>query len=57
MLLNITRARKFMDEHGLDALVAASPENVTYVSGFANWTLYTFQDLVMFAVLPREGDL
>lgn len=55
MLLNKQRARKYMDEHGLDALVAASPENVTYVSGFANWTLYTFNDLIMFAVLPREG--
>ncbi len=57
MLLNIERAYNAMDENGLDALVATSPENVIYASGFANWTLGAFNDLLMFVVIPRQGDL
>ncbi len=57
MLLHLERARAVMAEQGLDALVAASPENITYASGFANWTLYTFKDIEMYVVIPREGDL
>ncbi|HEV2124791.1 MAG TPA: Xaa-Pro peptidase family protein [Chloroflexota bacterium] len=57
MLLNLERARAIMAEQGLDALVAASPENVTYASGFANWTIYAFRDLEMYVVIPREGEL
>jgi Xaa-Pro dipeptidase len=57
MLLNLERARAIMAEQGLDALVAASPENITYASGFANWTLYTFKDIEMYVVIPRDGDL
>ncbi|HKG26215.1 MAG TPA: Xaa-Pro peptidase family protein [Thermomicrobiales bacterium] len=57
MLLNLERARAVMAERNLDALVAASPENVTYASGFANWTLYTFKDIEMYVVIPRDGEL
>ncbi|MEA2597623.1 MAG: Creatinase/Prolidase N-terminal domain, partial [Thermomicrobiales bacterium] len=57
MLLNLERARAIMDERKLDGLVAASAENVTYASGFANWTIYTFKDLEMYVVIPRDGDL
>jgi Xaa-Pro aminopeptidase len=56
-MLNLERTHRLMDEHGLDALVAASPENVTYASGFANWTIFTFNDLTMFVLIPRQGDL
>jgi Xaa-Pro dipeptidase len=57
MFLNLERTRKLMAEQNLDALVASSPENVTYASGFANWTIYAFNDLEMYVVIPREGDL
>src|SRR5713101_6952800 len=57
MLLNLERARAVMAQHGLDALVATSPENVTYATGFANWTIYTFRDLEVYGVIPREGPL
>ncbi len=37
MLLNDVRLREAMSSHGLDAIVATSPENVLYTSGF--WCL------------------
>ncbi|WP_029062845.1 Xaa-Pro peptidase family protein [Labrenzia sp. DG1229] len=37
MLLNEARLQQVMANHGLDALVATSPENVTYASGY--WAL------------------
>jgi Xaa-Pro aminopeptidase len=37
MLLNKDRLEEQMDRHGLDAVIATSPENVTYSSGF--WAL------------------
>jgi len=57
MLLNLERARARMRERGLDALIATSPENVVYASGYANWTLETFRDDEVYAVVPREGEL
>lgn len=46
-----------MKQQGLAALVATSPENVTYASGFSNWTIYAFKDLEMYAIVPLEGEL
>src|SRR5438309_2868716 len=57
MLLNRERARAMMVQHGLDALVATSAENVTYATGFANWTIYTFRDLEVYGIIPREGPI
>ena len=34
MLLNRERANRIMDAHGLDALVAAFPENIYYLSDY-----------------------
>jgi Xaa-Pro aminopeptidase len=56
VLLNRARATAIMQDLGLDALVATSPENVTYASGFANWTIYAFKDLEIYVVLPVAGD-
>ncbi len=55
MYLNAARAAEVMDRHGLDGLIAASAENVPYVSGFNSWTLYTYRDLEAYAVLARSG--
>ena len=57
MLLNRSRANAVMQDQGLDALVATSAENVTYSSGFANWTIYAFKDLEMYVVVPAAGDV
>ncbi|HLW47683.1 MAG TPA: Xaa-Pro peptidase family protein [bacterium] len=55
MLLHRARARMRMLEHGLDALVATSPENVTYATGYGNWTIYTFRDQEVYGVVPKDG--
>ncbi|HET8629237.1 MAG TPA: Xaa-Pro peptidase family protein [Thermomicrobiales bacterium] len=56
MLLNLARSRALMAERGLDALVAASPEDVIYASDFTSWTVDTFRDVAVYAVVPRAGD-
>ena len=37
MLVNKLKIEKVMEEHEMDALVATTPENVAYLTGF--WTL------------------
>jgi Xaa-Pro aminopeptidase len=54
-LLNLGRAQALMDAAGLDGLVATSAENVTYLTDYANWTMYTFKDTEAYAVLSRDG--
>ena len=68
MLLNRDRAAKYMREHGLDAIVAASPVNVRYFSGYACWLAPLFREYMSspgassdlsqrnFAVLPLHGE-
>ena len=55
MYLNEDRARGFMEEHKFDALVASTPENVTYVAGTWGWSnkVYVYS-VHMFAVFPRD---
>ena len=55
MLLNLERAQVVMDAAGIDGLVATSPENVTYLTDYANWTMYTFKDTEVYGVLGRDG--
>lgn len=55
MFLNWERAVKKMDEHGLDAVVAAAPRNVYYASGY--WTRISewfFQENLAAVVLTRD---
>ena len=68
MLLNRERAAKYMREHELDAIVAASPVNVRYFSDYACWIAPLFREYMSspgssselsqrnFAVLPLEGE-
>ena len=51
-LLNHTRARQVMTAHGLDALIAASPENVTYACGFHSLSPYVLGDTQVFGLVP-----
>jgi Xaa-Pro dipeptidase len=55
MLMNLERARQIMNDHRLEGLVASSAENVTYVTGYASWTMYTFKDLEVYGVVSRDG--
>ena len=54
-LLNLERAQALMDTAGIDGLVATSPENVTYLTDYGNWTMYTFKDTDVYGVLGRDG--
>jgi len=56
MLVNLQRAQKLMKERQLDGLVASSAENVTYVTDYASWTMYTFKDIEVYGVLSQSGE-
>jgi Xaa-Pro dipeptidase len=67
-LLNRPRARAFMEDCGLDALVVTSPVNVRYVTGYWCWLDEVFQRymvspggsdervMVSLALLPTDGE-
>ena len=58
MLLNRERALAVMDQHGLDALVATTPENVHYLSDYGTQHSYNFGPWgISCAVLPRRDDI
>ncbi len=57
MFLNVDRARDMMKEHRIDALIASTPENVTYLAGTVGWSgkVYVYS-VHMFAVFSsNEG--
>ena len=68
MLLNRARAGELMRQHGLDALVATTPVNVTYFSDYACWLAPGFKEYMVapggsservlqnFALLPLEAE-
>jgi Xaa-Pro dipeptidase len=45
--VNISRAKMFMEEAGLDVLVATSPENVTYLTGYSCWLGPVFREYMV----------
>ncbi len=57
MFLNRDRATAIMGESGLAGLVATSPENVTYAADYTNWTIHTFKDMEVYAVVPSRGEV
>lgn len=54
LLLNKARAKQVMQEHEIDALVASTPENVTYLSDFRSIG-QNFFGRSIFAILPFEN--
>ncbi len=56
MLLNKPRAYEVMDRHGLDGLIAASRQNIYYLTDFWSHTLMVERTFTIFAVLPRRED-
>lgn len=57
VLLHRQRAATVMADSGLDGLVATGPEHVLYTSDLTSWTLRTFRDRDVYAVVPRDGPL
>jgi len=56
MYLNEERARDLMREFKIDALVASTPENVTYIAGTVAWSTKVYAYSVhMLAVYPRDA--
>jgi Xaa-Pro dipeptidase len=53
MLLNKTRAIQIMEKNGLDALVASTPENVAYLTGFWILTSIRHRARQVYAVLTK----
>ena len=54
MLLNKSRAEQVMDKYGLDALVATTPENVAYLTGFWILTSLRHRARQVYAVITRK---
>jgi hypothetical protein len=50
-----SRLTKILDDEGLDALVASTPENLQYVSGFRSITHALFRGLELYGVFTRRG--
>jgi Xaa-Pro aminopeptidase len=56
MYVDVHRIRQRVDEGPYDAIVAVSPENVTYLSGFYNMDLRLLTERVHVVVWPRHAE-
>jgi len=54
MLLNTSRLQQALQREGIDALVATSPENVTYTSGFYAMSQWIRRGPQAYVLTPRE---
>ncbi|HEY7677352.1 MAG TPA: aminopeptidase P family N-terminal domain-containing protein, partial [Candidatus Methylomirabilis sp.] len=56
MLFNRERALELMGRFNLDAIVAAAPENIQYLSGLEGWTqnVYRYHRAQAFALFFRN---
>jgi Xaa-Pro aminopeptidase len=54
--VDFNRARQYMREAGIDAIVATSPENVHYTSESYIYTVLLVRDRMAFTVVPAEGE-
>lgn len=57
MLCNEKRLLDLMDKFGLDGVVASTPENVFYLSGFSSWKQVAYrydENSHIFVVCPRD---
>lgn len=53
---NTQRLEKLIEKSDLDAIIAVSPENVTYTCGVTIWTQRSIRERLAFVVWPRSGD-
>jgi Xaa-Pro aminopeptidase len=53
---NFDIAKKIMEKNGIDALIASSPQNFYYISGFFNRTIFSTAPAFMpvYAIIPKE---
>ncbi|NQU07253.1 MAG: M24 family metallopeptidase [Candidatus Abyssubacteria bacterium] len=57
-MMNISKLRERMEREGLDALIAASPENFYYSTGHPSFLLYTARIAgAALAVIPRSENI
>ncbi|MCR4398035.1 MAG: Xaa-Pro peptidase family protein [Firmicutes bacterium] len=56
MLLNVKRAMEVMKRAGVEAIVATSPENVTYVSGYRSFSQQIIKATQVYAVVAARED-
>jgi len=54
MLINKERAYRGMKKHGVDAIVASMPENVTYLTDFWSLSHWVLKGTPTYAVLPSD---
>ena len=54
MLINKARAHQIMKKHGVEAIVASMPENVTYLTDFWSIGHWVLKGTPTYAVLPLE---
>lgn len=54
MLINKERAYRVMKKHGVEAIVASMPENVTYLTDFWSLSHWVLKGTPTYAVLPLE---
>src|SRR5580692_7535973 len=54
MMPNIRRARDYMQQHGLRAVIATSPTNVAYFTGFDCWLYQKYTEDMLLLGAPRE---
>ncbi|MGE5485479.1 MAG: M24 family metallopeptidase [Ignavibacteriales bacterium] len=55
MLLNKSRALEVMRRNQVDAIVATSPENVTYVSGYWSFSQRVIKSTQVYAIIPADA--
>src|SRR5579872_482711 len=53
---NIERLKTLLHKSEFDAIVAVSPENVTYTCGVTIWTQRSIRDRLAIVVWPRAGE-
>ncbi len=54
MLLNKDRALALMEEHDLAAIVGATLENVTYLTGHVGWAQRVYRSLQSYALMTSD---
>ena len=56
MLLNQSRARSVMEQHGLDGLIAVNQINIYYLSGYWGPLMRMRRNFYNYALLPKDPD-
>ena len=57
MLINRKRAEEIMKKYGVEAIIASTPENVTYLSDFWEDGHWTIKGTQVYAVLPLDRNI